>query len=226
MCKNFIYFSQMTFWDILFESLYNSNMDDTIKNKLKSHRVKPLGVKKQYAVLLPLIWQDNDWQVLYQVRSAKISQPGEVAFPGGRLEEGETFSQAAIRETVEELNVSADIIELIGEIDYFVYQEREVHCFVGQLHVTSLQDIKPNEEVARLFTVSLRQLMDTDPTYYQLKADLREDSDFPFDRIHQGKNYGFRHQDRRIPFYNNLEENLWGMTAQLTHHFVEILRES
>ena len=200
------------------------DMTDKIKDRLETYQAKPLGVKKQYAVLLPLIWEDGDWQVLFQVRSAQISQPGEVAFPGGRVEEGESFSQAAVRETVEELNVSPDTIKLLGEIDYFVYQDKEVHCFVGQLQVTDWREIVPNEEVERLFTYSLRQLLEIKPTYYKLTADLREDSDFPFERINQGRGYRFGHQNRKIPFYENLEENIWGMTAQFTHRFVEILQ--
>lgn len=199
-------------------------MTNIMREKIKSYKAKPLGVKKQYAVLLPLIWEDNEWHVLYQIRSSEISQPGEVAFPGGRVEAGEAFSQAAVRETIEELNLSADVIELVGEIDYFVYQDREIHCFVGQLMIEDWRKIVPNNEVARLFTISLNRLLTTDPVYYKLKADLRKDSDFPFERINQGENYRFGHQNRRIPFYENVGENLWGMTAQFTHRFVEILQ--
>ena len=39
------------------------------------------------------------------MRSEHISQPGEISFPGGRVEDGETFQEAAIRETCEELNL-------------------------------------------------------------------------------------------------------------------------
>nr|WP_162011200.1 CoA pyrophosphatase [Streptococcus sp. S784/96/1] len=199
-------------------------MMDKIKEKLEGYTAKPLGVTKHYAVLLPLIWENDEWQVLYQIRSYTISQPGEVAFPGGRVEAGEAFSQAAVRETIEELNLSADVIELVGEIDYFVYQDREIHCFIGHLMIENWRAITPNNEVERLFTIPLRQLLETAPTYYKLKADFRKDSDFPFERINQGENYRFGHQNRKIPFYEHVGENLWGMTAQFTNRFVEILQ--
>ena len=35
--------------------------------------------KTMFSVLLPLVWSENQWQVLYQVRSESISQPGEVS---------------------------------------------------------------------------------------------------------------------------------------------------
>ena len=58
----------------------------TIKDKLAHYEPKPLGEKGRYAVLLPLIYdvKTDKYQILYQVRSEHISQPGEVSFPGGR----------------------------------------------------------------------------------------------------------------------------------------------
>ena len=91
----------------------------TIKDKLAHYEPKPLGEKGRYAVLLPLIYdvKTDKYQILYQVRSEHISQPGEVSFPGGRVEDGETFQEAAIRETCEELNLIPDQIDIWGEIE-------------------------------------------------------------------------------------------------------------
>lgn len=49
---------------------------------------------------------------MYEIRSQHVSQPGEVSFPGGRVEEGETYQQAAIRETVEELNIEPEQVHV------------------------------------------------------------------------------------------------------------------
>ena len=41
----------------------------------------------RYAVLVPLVEGEQGWQVLYEVRAAKLHrQPGEVCFPGGKME--------------------------------------------------------------------------------------------------------------------------------------------
>ncbi|MGT2887871.1 CoA pyrophosphatase [Streptococcus didelphis] len=201
-------------------------MTSQIENIIKEYPPKPLGVTKQYAVLLPLIWQDNDWQVLYEIRSQHISQPGEVSFPGGRLEEGESYQEAAIRETIEELNIKDQQIKIWGEIDYIVQNKRSIHCFVGQLMVSDWREIKANEEVDNIFTVPLQSLMTDNPNYYDLPSTITKESNFPFDKIRNGDKYSFESQKQSIPFYENFDYLIWGMTAQFTDCFTRILKES
>lgn len=198
----------------------------SMRDKLGAYQPQPLGVKRAYAVLLPLVWADEEWQVLYQVRSELVSQPGEVSFPGGSLEAGEDFAQAAVREAVEELQIEADQIELLGEIDYLVLGNSVIRCFVGQLHLEDWRQIVPNEEVDKLFTLPLSTLLETGPTYYSLMSQVIKEGDFPFERLRGGQDYPFNQQTRSIPFYEDLPENLWGMTAQFTQRFVEIIKDS
>ncbi|MGT2935984.1 NUDIX hydrolase [Streptococcus castoreus] len=193
---------------------------------LKHYQTKPLGEEKRYAVFLPLIAVNDEWHILYEVKSQHISQPGDVSFPGGRVEDHETLQEAAIRETVEELNVEASQIHLWGEIDYLVQGSRSIHCFVGELNNDNWKKIQTNEEVDRLFTVPLNRLKAEDPVYYCLEVDPLKSSDFPFDRIHNGQNYKFSQHSRRIPFYEHLEETIWGMTAQFTKCFIDILKKA
>ncbi|HEL1583538.1 TPA: CoA pyrophosphatase [Streptococcus suis] len=196
-----------------------------IQAALKDYQPQPLGEKRSYAVFLPLVWAQNAWHILYEIRSEQISQPGEVSFPGGRIENNETASEAVIRETVEELNIQPDVIELFGEIDYLVIGQATIRCFVGCLHL-DWETIQPNEEVERLFTIPLTTLMETSPVYYQLDSKVIPNQPFPFERLRGGTNYPFHHQLRAIPFYECLPENIWGMTAQFTHRFTQILKES
>ena len=172
-----------------------------IKDKLAHYEPKPLGESGRYAVLLPLLYNEKNekYQVLYQVRSEHISQPGEISFPGGHVEDGETFQEAAIRETCEELNIVPNQIDIWGEIDYLVHQGRTVHCFVGKLNIDNWEDISPNEEVARLFTVDIDTLLTENPVYYTVTSTLSDAKDFPF--------------------------FLWGMTAMFTHRFTDILKD-
>ena len=58
-------------------------MPNQLEELLANYIPQPLGEKRCFSVLLPLVWSENQWQVLYQVRSESISQPGEVSFPGG-----------------------------------------------------------------------------------------------------------------------------------------------
>lgn len=199
-------------------------MHQTIQDILATYTPKPMGEKRTYAVLLPLVQDNGEWRVLYEVRSEQISQPGEVSFPGGRIEPGETPQKAAIRETIEELNVDPNAITVLGEIDYIVQERRTIHCFVGQLDL-DWRTITPNEEVARLFTIPLDLLLEHGPTYFQLTSTMTPEQDFPFERIPNGERYSFSPSKRMIPFYDWDDETLWGLTAQFTHRFTELLHE-
>ena len=106
-------------------------MEDIIQI-IKNHQVSIERNRKVYAVLLPLIWLNNQWQIVYEVRSQHISSPGQTSFPGGGVEAGETAKKAAIRETVEELGIKENEIEVIGQLDPIIDQERIIYYFVGR----------------------------------------------------------------------------------------------
>ncbi len=103
-----------------------------IKNKVHNRIPKPMDVKYRYAVLVPIINNNNKLELIFQLRAKTLNrQPGgEISFPGGQLEEGESFKEAAIRETMEELNILEENISVIGELDYIVsYYNSTVHAF-------------------------------------------------------------------------------------------------
>ena len=65
-----------------------------------------MGVRTHYAVLVPVVEWNGKLHLLFEVRSDALRrQPGEVCFPGGRMEEGESPTQCALRETEEELAI-------------------------------------------------------------------------------------------------------------------------
>ena len=202
-----------------------------IRQIIQQYDAKALGVQRGYAVLLPLIKVKNEWHVLYEVRSKHISQPGETSFPGGRIEAGELPKEAAIRETMEELNIQHENINVYGEIDYIIAANRIIYCYVGEITGVDFEDIYPNTEVERLFTIPLDHLMENRPTLYQLNFEFKKANDndseqeFPFHLIKQGEKYPFNEVKQKIPFYHIPDEVLWGFTANFTDRFIQIITD-
>lgn len=199
---------------------------DEVRRIFQTYKPRPLDVEKAYAVLIPLAKLDGEWHILFEHRANGISQAGDAAFPGGRVEAGEEFEQAAVRETTEELGLSPDKIDVVGEMDYIVMDKRIISCYVGELAIESLDDLALNKyEVDHVFTIPLRVLKTMAPDVHYVAHHQQVADDFPFNLIPGGKQYNFsRSEQREILFYNIQGEHLWGMTAKLTARFVDILK--
>lgn len=73
---------------------------------------------RRAAVLVPLIQKGGEYHVVFEVRAGSLkTQPGEICFPGGAVERGETPKQAAVRETMEELLINRCQIRVIAPLD-------------------------------------------------------------------------------------------------------------
>ena len=124
------------------------------------------------SVVFPLIERNGRLEVLFEVRAAKLHrQPGEVCFPGGIVEDGETFEEAAIRETSEELLIDKEQIELIAPLDYLEMSSGlTVHVYLCRLK--DYMDTFSREEVDRVFTVPLDWFLEHEPDKYVTKFHL------------------------------------------------------
>jgi mutator protein MutT len=115
--------------------------------------------QRRAAVLFPLVMRD-EWQVILTQRPETMpSHAGQIAFPGGKAEVGETIAETALRETEEEIGVSADHIELLGRLPSFdAVSQYRITPFVGV--VASSAKITPDSrEVESAFEVPLSFLM-------------------------------------------------------------------
>nr|HEK9975389.1 CoA pyrophosphatase [Streptococcus equi subsp. equi] len=113
-----------------------------------------------------------------------------------------------------------------GEIDYLVQPTRSIHCFVAELAIDDWRRLRVNEEVDSLFTVPLEELMAQAPVAYPLQMQSIISSDFPLDRIPNGEQYRLRYMQDQVLLYEHLEKPIWGITAQLTNRFIEIVTEA
>ena len=177
------------------------------------------------AVALPLVERDGQVCVLFEKRSDNVLQPGEVSFPGGRIEPDDSSPQeAAVRETCEELGLRPERIEVIAPLDIMVSPFNAI-VYPFLIKILNPELINPNwEEVAEIFYVPLDYLLNYDPLYKSLLVTVDYTEDFPFELIPHGKNYPFRKGTLPQFFYIWEHWVIWGLTARILNHFLALLR--
>ncbi|MFK7866443.1 MAG: CoA pyrophosphatase [Alphaproteobacteria bacterium] len=119
---------------------------------------------KPAAILIPLVKRNEQVRILLTRRSIHLAHhPGQVSFPGGRIEPTDINPQcAALRETFEEIGHAQNQIELIGE--FWPYHSRtgfHITPFVGWLNPP--YDFKPQpQEVESIFEVPADLLLNSE----------------------------------------------------------------
>lgn len=113
------------------------------------------------AVLAAFTDRGDDAGVLLLHRPSNMrSHPGQIAFPGGSVDPGETAIEAALRETWEELGIRQDKVRVIGESD--VYETHSGFAITPVLGVVPADvEIVPNPtEVAQWFEAPAHFVLD------------------------------------------------------------------
>ena len=179
------------------------------------------------AVLVPLIWQNGQISVLFEVRSSQLSwQPGEICFPGGRIEEGDSSPQAAaIRETQEELALYAEEIKVLGSLKEIISSIGvRLYPYVGFL--SPQQPIIPSSnEVAEVFTVPLEFLLQNEPLIGHMEMGTKPSEDFPFSLLPAYSKEWRVRKNYQVLFYKYDKYVIWGLTAQVLQEFLAICKK-
>lgn len=170
------------------------------------------------AVLLPLVRTPEGISVLFEERAHTLrSQPGEVCFPGGKREAGETAIQCALRETWEELGIPESAVTVIGEMDFIHIRAGSLlRPVLGEVDSAALAAMRPApEEVADTFLLPLRELKAHPPEVYLYRQPV-EAPDFPYADAGVPADYPWRPWRLEVPVYHGLPYHLWGITARIT----------
>ena len=93
------------------------------------------GEHREAAVLVAITDRDEPGLILTQRREDLRTHAGQVAFPGGRIDEGEDPVSAALREAQEELGLNPALVRLLGEADPY--------CTVTGYWVTPIVGVVP-----------------------------------------------------------------------------------
>ena len=156
------------------------------------------------AVLAPVV-ESPDPSLIFTVRSDALSRhPGEVSFPGGLVDEGESLADAARREAFEEIGLDPALPRLVGALP-------AVHTYVSAILVVpfvgllgSFPDLFAAEaEIKEIVRVDLARL-----------ATIEEPMELPGADGTRWKGWAYPVDDHTI----------WGATGLMVHSFLEVLR--
>lgn len=156
------------------------------------------------AVLIPLLKEQGDWHILYTRRTQRVeSHKGQVSFPGGACDHGETVPEdTALREVEEEIGIGRRAIRILGRLASMVtITSYRVTPVVGVLDWPAVFRLSEHE-VERIFTVPLAWL-----------SDPRNRWELPFPGSQRG-----------VVVYHPYDgELVWGATARMTVDFVNAI---
>mgnify|MGYP000077414867 CR=1 FL=1 len=190
------------------------------------HR-RPAGIDEldrlwEAAVLLPLVQTDKGIAVLFEERAHSLRrQPGEICFPGGKVECSDAnFAAAAVRETCEELGLLPQSITLCGELDSLVTHTGPIiHPFVGVLDDISKITYSASE-VECIFTVPVKELLAIMPKRCSMELADHPGEDFPFDLVPNRMRSWRKHKEYYVYFYEYEGRVIWGLTARILYAFL------
>ena len=201
---------------------------DFYNSLLKSLPDEPflLGKRlKNFSVLVPFIGSRKD-AILFELRAKGIRQGGEICFPGGMVEKGETPEECAIRECAEELGIEQSKVEIAAKAGCVVsHRDAIIHVFIGVIHIESPEDAAPNKkEVAELFTVPTSFFIETKPEIYQVDS-FTETGNFPVKELKLPKRYygTWANGKRNIYVYKYGNKIIWGLTAAILYELISLL---
>ncbi len=179
----------------------------SIKKTLSSYNANALNNPDllRAAVLVPIIQMNSSLELLLTVRSDAVEHhKGQIAFPGGAVEpEDHSLEDAALRESLEEIALPPDQVEILGRIDDMWspagFSIAPVVGYINQLPPLHLQPT----EVSEYFTVPFQFFMDDTNGYTK-----------PFSR---------GGEEVMVWYYDYGEYTIWGVTAFIIRNLKQIL---
>lgn len=194
---------------------------------MAGHAPRLQGVEREYAVLVPVAQREGRPHLLFEVRAETLSrQPGEVCFPGGRMEAGEGPADCALRETWEELNIPPSAVRVAALLDPICHQGGFLmHPVLGVVEPGAAEALIPSPaEVKEAFWVPLDFFLERPPARYgyDLIPDVKED--FPYGAIGFPRGYAWKGGRVDVPVYLWEGKAIWGLTGRIVDNLAGYLK--
>ena len=192
---------------------------EEIRDFLAQRGRDTIDIMREFAVLILLVAKPDGLHFLFEKRAAKIKQPGDICFPGGKMEPGESVEACALRETFEEIGL--ENIEILGRYGtQYELASIAMHAVVGIVPEEELKNLRLSEaEVAEVFTVPVRFFAENEPYIYEQDI-VQDTADFPYEMLGIRSDYKWRVGHKQIAISRDEDKNIWGLTASFVRPFV------
>jgi 8-oxo-dGTP pyrophosphatase MutT (NUDIX family) len=163
-----------------------------------------LAAARPAAVLAPIVARPEGLSVLLTLRASQLrAHSGQIAFPGGKIDPGESPLETALREAREEIGLEARFIEPLGWLDPYLtgtgFRVAPLVALVDPGFTLAINDA----EVAEAFETPFAWLMD--PANH---------------RLHERE---WRGRARKFYAMPHGERYIWGATAGILRNLWERL---
>ncbi|MCZ4500195.1 MAG: CoA pyrophosphatase [Marmoricola sp.] len=152
------------------------------------------------AVLIPLSWDGDEPVAVFTERHADLRKhAGEISFPGGRQDPGETLAHTALREAYEEIGLDPDDVQVLGALPplgTFASGFR-IHPYVG-VYVGAREWTLSEREVAQVLEYRLSDLA----------------------AAHASERLWAKGVPLRTSTFRMGDQLIWGATARILHDFL------
>ena len=143
-------------------------MREKIVELLKNTKERIIGQDKyaNSAVLIAIAEFNKKEYIILEKRAVEIRQGGEISLPGGRCDEKDKNSkETAIRETIEELGIPREKIEVAGKLGILVNPSGMIlEVYIGFVDLENREDIKYNrDEVERVIFAPIEFFLKNEP---------------------------------------------------------------
>ena len=164
----------------------------------------PLAESYKSACVFLLLFNAEDPHILAIQKAKSEGYPwsNQVALPGGHLDaEDASPLEGAFRELMEEVSIDRSQVQLLGSIGHFqTINHRDIEVFTGLWN--GMGPVKHDPaEISRVLQIPLQVLV----------------------RTHLAREYHNRIPDVHELRYPFEDVEIWGATARILHHFIELL---